>query len=265
MLHLLKIEYAKVKNYRTFWVILLIYAALVPLGFLGLCQFISNLVLIGSGPKMVDYAGFPDVWRYLTWTAAWWNIMLGILVVILTCNEISYRTQRQNIIDGLSRKDIILSKFYLLVALALAVTLYTALIGFIFGVGFSGFQSIGPGMENLGVYFVQTLGYFSFAYFFAMLIRKPALAIILYFVVFVLNLFWGAIVGDIVVQFIPTYLISGLVPFPFFEGFIEMAQKRNPEFVEPWILDRTVQLVLALVYIAVFMAIGYLTVKRRDL
>lgn len=266
MLHLLNIEYAKVKNYKVFWIIILIYAALVPIGFVGLSQFILNLILIGFGPTFKDVSSFPDVWHYIAWTTSWWNIMLGVLVVIITVNEISYKTQRQNIIDGMSRRDVILSKFYFVVALALVVTIYTTLVAFIFGlINTPGFSGFGPGMQYMGIYFIQTLGYFGFAYFLAVLVRKSALSIILYFVIFVANLFWGAAVGDVVVQFIPTYLISGLVPFPFFQEFTEMARQQQPGFEQPWLMADGLKYVLGVVYTLVFVAIGYISVRKRDL
>ncbi len=265
MMKLLKIEFAKVRNYKTFWIILGVYALLVPLWFVGLCQFISNLILQGMGPKFSSVASFPEIWQHITWTTAWWNILLGILVVILTCNEISFKTERQNIIDGLSRQQLILSKFLSLLTLTLAVTIYTTLVGFAFGLYYGGYSYMFTDIEYIAYYFLQTLGYFSVAYFFAVIVRKSALVIILYLVIFVTNLFWENIIGSDAAQFLPTYLISGLTPFPFFKGFIEMARQNAPGFIEPWKMGMTLQLILGTIYIAAFFVIGFFTVKRRDL
>ena len=265
MMKLLKIEFSKVKNYKTFWIILGLYAVLVPVWFVGLCQFISKMILMGMGPKINSFAAFPDVWQYITWTTAWWNILLGILVVILTCNEIVFKTERQNIIDGLSRGQIITSKFLFLMALALGVTVYTGLVGMVFGFIYGYPENMFSGMEHLGIYFIQTVGYFSLAYFLAVLVRKSALAIIIYLVIFVANMFWEPILGSDVAQFVPSYLISGLTPFPFLDGFISAEMERNPNFEMPWMMSLTLQMILAALYIAIFFFIGFFTVKKRDL
>ncbi|MCG8577098.1 MAG: ABC transporter permease [Flavobacteriales bacterium] len=262
---MLKIEFAKVKNFKTFWIILACYAGITPLIFYGLCAFWVN-ILGDFGPPMKAYMSFPNVWSYIGWTAAWLNILLGILVVVLVCNEITFKTHRQNIIDGMSRHSVILGKFYFLVALALAVTVYALILGFIFGAIYSDIGNMFNGIEYIGVYFIQTLGYFSFAFFFAILIRKPALAIILYFVTFLLNLFLPLILGDIAVQYFPTYLISGLTPFPFLEGLLEFAASQDPNAdTDPFILGQSWKMILAVVYIASFFTVGYLSLKKRDL
>ena len=53
------------------------------------------------------------------------------------------RTFKQNVIDGLSKQQVIASKFLFLIALATAVTLYTFLLSLIFGSIFStGWQHV---------------------------------------------------------------------------------------------------------------------------
>ena len=116
MIDLLKIEYYKVKNYNTFWVILAIYAALVPLTFLGIGQIDFPFF-----PSKETLFGFPTIWGFLTWIASWWNILLGVLIVVLVCNDIAFKTQRQNVIDGMSRKQYIFGKFTFFTLLAVAV------------------------------------------------------------------------------------------------------------------------------------------------
>lgn len=260
MIHLLKIEFLKVKNYRTFWVMLLIYIALVPLVFLGLSSF-----QIPFFPEKEEMFGFPTVWNYITWTASWLNLLLGVLIVTITCNEITYRTQRQNIIDGLSRKQMILSKFYFFTALAAFVTLYTFLIGFIFGMIYSGFNNVFSGIEYVGVYFIQTIGYFSFAFLFAVLVKRSALAIIFYILIFFFKFVFVLALGDTISQYMPINVIADLTPFPFFKEIFKMAAEQDPNFVAPVIISQTVRSLVALGWISSFIVLGYFVVKRRDL
>ena len=259
MMHLLNIEYSKVRNYRTFWTILLIYMAIVPLAFFGL-----SYIRLPFFPEESEMFGFPTVWNYITWTASWFNLLPGVLVVIVTCNEIAFRTQRQNIIDGMSRKQMILSKFYFFASLAIFITLYTFLVGFIFGICYSGFTDVFSGVKYIGVYFIQTIGYFSFAFLFAVLVKRPALSIILYILIFFFKFVFVLTLGETVSQLMPINVIADLTPFPFFKEIFEMA-RQDPNFVEPVILSQTIRSLVALGYISIFIFIGYFVVKRRDL
>jgi len=260
MIHLLKIEFSKVRNYRTFWVMLLIYIGLVPLVFFGLSSF-----QIPFFPEKSEMFGFPTVWNYITWTASWLNLLLGVLVVTITCNEITFRTQRQNIIDGLSRKQMILSKFYFFTALAAFVTLYTFLIGFVFGLIYSGFNDVFSGISYVGVYFIQTLGYFSFAFLFAVIVKRSALSIIFYILIFFFKFIFVLVLGDTISQYMPINVIADLTPFPFFKEIFKMAAEQDPNFVAPVIISQTVRSLVALGWISSFIFLGYFVVKRRDL
>jgi len=268
MLDLLKIEYAKVKNYSTFWVILAVYATMVPLTFLG-----ASSLHIPFYPEADELFSFPTIWGYLTWTASLWNVLLGVLIVISICNDINFKTQRQNVIDGLSRKQYILGKFYFFVVFAIVITLYTFLMGFIIGGINSGFSDMGSGIEYIGFYLVQTIGYFALAFFFAVLIRKSALTIVLYTVIIVFDiflspifgLFMGEYYGEMVSQFVPTLTISHLTPFPFLQEMFAMAKQMDPNAIEPYEMNQNVRAVVASCYILGMVALGYISLKRRDL
>lgn len=260
MIHLLKIEFSKVRNYKTFWAMLLIYMGMVPLVF-----FALSSIEFPFFPEESEIFGFPTVWNYITWTASWLNLLLGVLVVTITCNEITFRTQRQNIIDGLSRKQMILSKFYFFTALAAFVTFYTFLIGFVFGIIYAGFNDVFSGISFIGIYFVQTLGYFSFAFLFAVLVKRSALAIIFYILIFLFKFIFPLAIGDYAAQFMPINVIADLTPFPFFKELFKMAATQDPDFVEPVILSQSVRSIVAIGWISFFIFLGYFVVKRRDL
>lgn len=260
-MRLLSIEFSKVVHFRTFWIILLLYAILVPATFFGLSSM--NLPFF---PGKSELFGFPSVWGYLTWVASCWNILLGVLIVILTCNEIAYKTQRQSVIDGFSRKELVLAKFLFLIVLAFFITLYTFLVGAIFGSIYSDTSEMFTGMESLPLYLVQTVGYFSVALFFALLFKKPSLAIMLFVVVIMLDgMFIPAAGGVDVGQFIPTITISYLTPFPFFADMLAMAAAQQPDLEIPYFMPDWMMSALATVYIIGFMVVNFVLLKRRDL
>ena len=260
MIHLLKIEFSKIRNYRTFWVMLLIYIALVPLMFYSLSAF--NIPFF---PEDSELFGFPTVWNYITWSASWLNLLLGVFIVTITCNEITFKTQRQNIIDGLSRRQMIVSKFYFFTALAAFVTLYTFLIGLIFGLSYSGFNDVFEGISYVGVYFIQTLGYFAFAFLFAVIVKRSALSIIFFILIFLFKFIFVLVLGDTISQYMPINVIADLTPFPFFKEIFKMASENDPNFVAPVIISQTVRSLVALGWISSFIFLAYFVVKRRDL
>ena len=55
---------------------------------------------------------FPDIWQNLAWTSGLLKMGVAIMVVVSITNEYTYRTIRQNIIDGMSREEFLLSKVY---------------------------------------------------------------------------------------------------------------------------------------------------------
>ncbi len=260
MIQLLNIEFSKVKNYTTFWVFICLYIVLVPLWFFGFSQ-----LPLPFFPSEEEMFGFPTIWNFITWIASWWNLLMGVLVVVITCNEIAYRTQRQNIIDGMNRRQMILSKFYLITALGLFATLYTFMVGLVFGISTSGFSEMFSGTKYIGVYFVQTLGYFAFAFMFAVLVKRPALSIILYIVCFIFSMFLPLMLGEVSAQFMPLNSIQQLTPFPFFQEQMAFIAEQDPNFETPFTLTQTVRSLVALGWTTVFFLIGYFVVRRRDL
>ena len=275
MLHLLGIEYSKVKNYTTFWVMLIIYAVLIPLIIWGISAF--NL---GQEGTPVYWEGssvfkFPVVWNGVTYVASWFNLLLGIIIVLIISNDFNYRTFKQNVIDGLSKQQVIASKFLFLTVLASAVTLYTFLMGAIFGFIFSDEGNMFDDIYYLGIYFIQTIGYFTLAFLFSILIRKTALSIIIFTLTIIvvnplISFTISLTIGDnSIVQFFPINSISELTPFPI-QWFTDLIQS-NPEAQSKGmeqvnlIISQPIRTVVATVYIAIFVFLSNLILKKRDL
>ena len=69
---------------------------------------------------------FPYIWHFNTFVAALLKIFLAIIIVSMMSNEYTYKTIKQNLIDGLSKKEFIASKFLTVVLFSLVST------GFVF-------------------------------------------------------------------------------------------------------------------------------------
>ena len=139
MLHLLKIDLKKMTSYRTFWVVCGLY--FLKLGFAAA----SGMELLKALANLIDDFGqninidriplyhFPDVWMNLIWFGGLLKVVLSIMVVISITNEFTYRTLRQNIIDGLSRTEFLISKILTNVLLSLMSVVMIFLIGLVNG------------------------------------------------------------------------------------------------------------------------------------
>lgn len=246
---------------------------MVPILYYG----VSNITF-GGAVDLTEYMfSFPSVWGMITYLAGWFNLLMGVLVVIITCNEINHRMLRQNVIDGLSRSQAILSKFLVIFLLSFVVTIYVALIGFLSGMILGG-GDVGPLEEfyYIPVYFIQTLGYFSFAFFFAILVKRPALAIIFYVLSIMLEGIVGLFLPSQVYQWFPLKIISELVPFPFLDELAAMATvqqstiqngQQTVETIPPEVYEITLgpNVAVACVYIFLFFATSYFILKKRDI
>jgi ABC-type transport system involved in multi-copper enzyme maturation permease subunit len=256
-MNLLRIEFRKIFPYRTFWVILTLYVLL-----LGLLLFLSRSVMISGqslGPSMYQ---FPGVWERFTYVAYFFNLLLGILVIVLITDEYSFRTIRQQVIDGLSRLEVVLSKFYVVLALAAFSTLLLLVLGLTFGLLYSSDTGIGAVLgeiDHLSYFFVQAVGYMALAMFFAFLIRKSGLSIVAFIA-------WSKIVepvihyqlDDHIDKYLPMKVFGSLTPMP--------GQEIVDQFTTPTeLLSPAMATVPALLYIGLLLLLSYLLLRYRDL
>ena len=245
MMHLISIEWLKLKNLITLRVILIIYAVLLPLLFF--CMSLMPAYNLFYDNHIYQ---FPDVYHYVTYISSFFNLLIGVIVVVFTCNEINYKTQRQNLIDGLSKKELILSKFYVIAILSVAVTLYTFLVSVMFGL-FNGSTDVFDGIRYIGFYQLSAFGYFVFAFFLANLLKNPALSIVFY----LLSTFLEGIVGLFAKdysQFLPLSTFSNLIPMPVLPDGFQYAMTEMQRGS------------LGLFYVLILVYISYYVLSKRD-
>lgn len=258
MKNLIAIEWMKLKRLATMKVILIIYAVTVPLIYFSLAY-----VKLGPFSFPDSIYQFPDCYNYVAYIASWFNLLVGVIIMVFTSNEIKYKTQRQNVIDGLSKRDVIFAKFGIVFLFALAVTLYVGLVSLIFGLIYSdNVSDVFSGMEQIGAYFLTTLGYFSFAFFFANVVRLQALAIILYIFSTFIEGIIGLVVAQEYSQFFPLTTFSNLIPNPVLKGIDQMNGQVIPD---QFMMGQGMSAVFAVFYIICFVVVSYWVIKRRDI
>ena len=140
---------------------------------------------------------FPIIWHITTFFASYFKFFFAIVVVSMIGNEYSNKTLKQNLIDGLSKKEFILSKFYTIVFFSLSATVLIGLATFLIGLYYSSYTEaviIFREVEFLLAYFVKLVGFFSLCLFFGMLLKRSAFALGFLFVLYIFEwlIFWGA-------------------------------------------------------------------------
>ena len=140
---------------------------------------------------------FPIIWHITTFFASYFKLFFAIVVVSMIGNEYSNKTIKQNLIDGLSKKEFILSKFYTIVFFSLISTLLIGVASFLIGLYYSSYTEISiifREVEYLLAYFVKLVGFFSLCLFFGMLLKRSAFALAFLFVLYIIEwlIFWGA-------------------------------------------------------------------------
>lgn len=223
MRRILHIEWLKVKYYRTFWVLLALAVIIIPA---------ANLVvqdITGRIPKQVQTLlgdspyDFPLVWQTVANVNSYTILIFGLVLVTLVTNEFTYRTHRQNIIDGWERKDFVLAKLYWVVGLSLVALIITILTAFIFGL--AGGKDISfEGFYYIWYYWLQALLSLCIALLTGILFKRSGLATVIYLgyvmfleqvLVIMLKKNVGAIGG-----LLPLQTGDELVPFPVVGKFI---------------------------------------------
>jgi ABC-2 type transport system permease protein len=224
MLHLLKIEWLKLKHYRTFWILAVLYV-ISNYGLSYIAFTIQNEVardisknslgraVIGSSPF-----AFPDVWQTVTYMCSFLLFIPALLVIISVTNEFSYKTHRQNIVDGWSRRQFISVKLVLLLIVSVLSTIIAFITSLIFGWQ-AGSNISFDKIEFIGYFFIQALSYCSVALIFALLLKRSGLAIGVYFLYIVVleNLLGGLLSRnwENSGHYLPLNSTDSLIPFPF--------------------------------------------------
>jgi len=184
MLHLLKTEWLKIKKYPAFWWMLIIVAlsypgmnyAIYANGYRDQLNDKNMGMLLRLLPNPFQ---FPDVWQTVAFVSSLFVFLPAIVVIMFITNEYSYKTHRQNIIDGWSRKDFMLGKLLNVAIITAVITVLYALTAFMIGVLNAGFANASSfaGTKYIGLFFLQQFSQLSIAFLIALLVRKAFIAL----------------------------------------------------------------------------------------
>lgn len=267
MIHLLKIDLKKLTSYRTFWVICGLY--FLTLGFTTASgmEFLKWLVSKGAefgtsiNINRIPLYHFPDVWQNLTYISGFFKIVLAFMVVISVTNEFTYRTVRQNIIDGMSRTEFLFSKILTNILLSLMSVAMVFLIALVAGLIYSPVVELADIVDYLQfflAYFIEVFAFLSYALMLGLLIQRSGLTIVILFLSHMIEAIVKANIDDQLpglIQFFPMESISNLIKMPFARYVFQEIQ----DYVS------MTAVAIALVWTFLFNYFGYLKLKKADL
>ena len=276
MKRLLSIEFLKLKTNRTFKVFIILYFAIV----LGLA--LLSYVKIEFGPFKFDMGSegaftFPVTWQFITYIASYLKLFLDIILVTNIVNEYDFRTLKQNLIDGMSKQEFMLSKILTMTTLSLISTVLLFIAIVFLGVRFTDKLNFSVFLNEsyyLPVYFLSMVSFLSIMMFISIIIRKSAFAFGLLFVWSIVESIIKTSLGSKLGKgafnlgnYLPIQAIGNLIHEPFtrlktVRSITNMATQGTAQF------DYSVHfstVTICLFYTILFLYLSYFIIKKRDL
>lgn len=272
MKNILYTEWLKLRHYGAFWLIMIVTALSYPginyMFYHEYQQMLGNESKAGAMVKLLigDPFAMPEVWHTVAFFSSIFVFIPSIVVIMLITNEFSYKTQRQNIIDGWSRHQFILGKLLSILMITLLITaLYIAVtIGIAIANGTSFKQIQFDQTKYIWFFALQTFSQLSFAFFIGFLVRRAFLGLGLF-------IFYFLILENILVavlrkfandqgRYLPIEMSDRIIPLPPFMG-----KMSNPERYQLLLDQVATQVWLTIGFTLLLWGASYLINFKRDL
>lgn len=282
MIRLFNIEFQKLWKNRSSKVLTIIYFALLTLiSLIATIQFDIGPIHV----KIADQGifNFPFIWHFNTYIADYFKIFLAVVIVSMMANEYSYGTLKQNLIDGMSKKEFIISKFITVLVFAFISTLFVFVVSLILGLiysSFTEFSIIFSQVEYILAYFIKLTCFFSFCLFLGVLVKRSAFALgFLFFWYMFENISFAVLkygilgkkmddisIVDYFYNLLPLTSMSNLIVEPFTRlNFMKtIGTQIGVENTKDYSIHFTT-LLIVIMWIIIFNFTSYYIVKKRDL
>tara|TARA_B100000787_G_scaffold30665_2_gene20540 strand:- start:347 stop:1192 length:846 start_codon:yes stop_codon:yes gene_type:complete len=281
MLRLLSIEFHKLKHNKASKVLSIIYFGLLTsIALIAAVKF--DIGFIKFHLADMGIFNFPYIWHFNTYMASIFKFFLLLVIVSMIANEYSYKTLKQNLIDGLSKKEFILSKFYTVIVFAGFSTLFVFTISVILGFIYSDYNEFGiitSDLQYLIGFFIKLVGFFSMGLFFGILVKRSAFAVGAMVVWLILEsmfkgyLFFAFRGSDTlfesvngVMRFLPFEAMSNLIKEPFSRlGAVRSVANSVGEEITKGYDVEFLDITIVIIWVFIFIYGSYSLLKKRDL
>jgi ABC-type transport system involved in multi-copper enzyme maturation permease subunit len=272
MFQIARTEWLKMKKYPAFWWVMGITALTYPginYMFINVYQKVTEQQS-SSGQIVKALIGnpftFPEAWKTVAYFSSLFVFIPAIVIIMLITNEYNYKTNRQNVIDGWSRKDFMTGKLIDVIILSVIVTTLYAIVALIIGIT----NTSNPEADKwklvyyIGLFALQTFSQLSLAFLVGLLVRKSFIALAIfafYFIIVepvsvnVLKYKYKSEIGE----FFPLEISHRLLPKPAFMGRIDEASYKAA------LAAVNSHIYYSIIVIGITWAFAFWINKRRDL
>ena len=139
MTTLIRTEWLKMRKYKAFWGMMILTILAYP----GINTIIYQIYKevtgrsdeAGAAAKMLigNPFAFPEVWHTVAYASSIFVFIPALVIIMFITNEYTFRTHRQNIIDGWSRSQFVTSKLVDVLIITFIITLLYATVALIIG------------------------------------------------------------------------------------------------------------------------------------
>lgn len=271
---LLKIEWLKIKKYPAFWwmlgIVMLTYPSINYMFYNVYQQVTQGKEMTNSIAKMLlgNPFAFPETFHTVAYFSSFFVILPGILVIMLITNEYNYRTHKQNIIDGWSRKEFMAGKLIDVAIISFVVMTVFMLVAMAFGF-YTDPDNLGRIAEQLHyipMFYLQTFAQLSIAFLLGYLVKKAFIALGIF-------VFYYLVVENILVaylkykkipitRFLPIEVSDNILVAPAFTGNFGKDSK------DAYLLSISLvneQIILTILYTIIIWLICFKVHSKRDL
>lgn len=234
-------------------------------------------------PAEYGFFNFPLIWHWNAYFASTFKLFFALVAISMIANEYNYGTLKQNLIDGMSKREMVLSKFCVIIVYSfvsmVGVFLMSLIIGSIYSV-YNELSIIMLDLEFLLAYFIKLIAFFSFCLFITTLVRKSVFSMGLMIILSAVEwitygyLRWEVYPGRInetigyefaesISQFFPLMSMYNLIEQPFLR-YAAMVSPNDIDISYDYDVHLT-EIAIALGWTAIFIYGSYALLKKRDL
>jgi len=233
MMTLIRTEWLKMKKYNAFWWILGITALSYPgvnyISYLAYDNIISQPTEASKYAKLAlgNPFSFPEVWHTVAYFSSWFVFIPAVVIIMFISNEYTFRTHRQNIIDGWSRKQFVTSKLIDVLIISLIITLLYIVVCLVSGASNQErlIKNTWSKSYFIGLFALQTFAQLSIAFLIGFLIKKAflALGVFLFYFIILENLMYGLLrwQNSPAQHYLPLEISDKLIPPPGFSRLLD--------------------------------------------
>lgn len=261
------ITFRKLFKSRVFWIMLSLYVLSLSGMLFGVESFVNKIAGDASRNSPIpipDFSlyQFPYVWHNLSYLAGFLKVFPALILIVFVAAEYSYRTNRLQIMMGLSRGEYFVTQGLIILALVLfsvlILAMWVLIQGFLHSTDLS-LISIADKSYFIAAYALEITAFLSFALLIVTMLRRSGLSIVTFLVAYY-------VIEPIIRFYVPEVVASNL-PFKRIGSMIDVP---NSSLMQLFGLNFKTyieyhDLIVVLLYTLLFLGISYWIIRKRNL